>query len=89
MFGHNVKDCLEASISKIMGEVPLNSCGNWWSVCCYLFSRYFCLTFNFYKCLHFRETLTSWSSELTKYEADLQQYDDLLEECGSTSDIDI
>jgi len=36
-----------------------------------------------------RETLTSWSSELTKFEADLQQYDDLLEECGSTSDIDI
>ena len=39
--------------------------------------------------LYYRETLTSWSSELTKFEADLQQYDDLLEECGSTSDIDI
>jgi hypothetical protein len=38
--------------------------------------------------LPFRETMTSWSSELTRFEADLQQYDDLLEECGSTSDID-
>jgi len=35
-----------------------------------------------------RDTMTSWSNELDRFEADLQQYDDFIDECGSTSDID-
>jgi len=35
-----------------------------------------------------RDTVTSWSNELYRFEEDLQNYDELLEECGSASDLD-
>eukprot|EP00088_Acartia_fossae_P070172 TRINITY_DN9327_c0_g1_i9.p1 TRINITY_DN9327_c0_g1~~TRINITY_DN9327_c0_g1_i9.p1 ORF type:complete len:560 (-),score=93.02 TRINITY_DN9327_c0_g1_i9:582-2261(-) len=38
--------------------------------------------------LPLRDTMSSWTTELNRFESDLQQYDDLLDECGSASDID-